>query len=493
MTLHSTKMGMSEPPPEAWLPARQLARAVRGPIERFMHVSASSGIALLAAAVVALIWANSPWHQSYEALWHTTFAIQLGDWVLQEDLHFWINDILMAVFFLVVGLEIKREITEGALSDLQRAALPLAAAVGGMIAPAVFYSVFNAGQVSADGWGVPMATDIAFAVGVLTLLGPRVPNALRVLLLAIAIVDDIGAILVIAVFYSSGFDPAGLVTVGASIFAILLLRGIGVRNPWIYVAPGLGMCAGFLQLGIHPTIAGVIAGLMTPAKSWFGKEGFLKVAKGALGEFQQQADNPDVDEHALITPLNKLALARREALSPARRIENALHPWVAFGIMPIFALANAGVNIQGISMETPGAVPVLVGIVLGLAAGKVVGIVGMSWLAIRLRFSALPPGVTWKGLVVLGFAGGIGFTMAIFISELAFADPALLGIAKVGVLVGTAAAGTAALVAGVFLLPKEQPTDVTDITASELEASAAYWTLDGLQRPSTRDGIRARM
>ena len=232
---------------------------------------------------------------------------------------------------------------------------------------------------------------------------------------------------------------------------------------------------------------------MTPAKSWFGKEGFLQVAKGALREFQQQADNPDVDEHALITPLNKLALARREALSPARRIENALHPWVAFGIMPLFALANAGVNIQGISMGAPVAVTVLLGIVLGLAVGKVVGIVGMSWLAIRLRFSALPPGVTWKGLIVLGFAGGIGFTMAIFISELAFADPALLGMAKVAVLVGTAVAGTAALVTGVILLPKKQPTHVADITASELEASAAYWTLDGLERPTTRDGIRARM
>jgi Na+:H+ antiporter, NhaA family len=493
MSHHDPTISLPDPPPEAWLAARRLARAVHRPIERFMHVEASSGIALLIAAVIAVIWANSPWSESYDHLWHTTISIQIGGWVVNEDLHFWINDILMAVFFLVVGLEIKREITEGALSDLQRAALPLAAAVGGMIVPAALYAALNIGRAGAHGWGVPMATDIAFAVGVLTLLGKRVPAGLRVLLLAIAIVDDIGAILVIAVFYSSGFQSLGLLTVGSGILVIMLMRGFGVRNAWLYVPPGLVMCAGFLQMGVHPTIAGVIAGLITPAKSWLGKEGFLKTARDALAEFQRRYEDPQTDDESLFAPLSLLALARREALSPARRIETALHPWVAFGIMPLFALANAGVHVQGISFDEPGALWVLLGMAVGLVVGKVVGIFSFSWIAVRLGFSALPPGVTWPGLFVLGAAGGIGFTMAIFIAELAFAGSALLGLAKVGVLAGTAVAGIAALIMGHMVLPREQPADVTGITDSELEASSVYWTSDAVRLPNTRDGIRARM
>ncbi len=346
---------VTPPPPEAWNPARRVAMSVKGPIERFMQIEAGSGIALLAAAVIALVWANSPWSESYDALWHTPVSVGFGPFALEESLHFWINDLLMTVFFLVVGLEIKREISEGALSEWRRAALPLAAALGGMLIPALLFLSMNLTGPGQRGWGVPMATDIAFAVGVLTLLGKRVPAGLRVLLLAIAIIDDIGAIIVIAVFYSTGFDPAGLVTGGGAILGMIILKSIGVRNPWIYVVPGLVLCGGLMQLGVHPTIAGVIAGLLTPARSWFGREGFLSAARAAIEEFSERAEQPDHDEHELVEPLSKLARARREALSPARRVEAALHPWVAFGIMPIFALANAGVHLGGVSFETIGA------------------------------------------------------------------------------------------------------------------------------------------
>jgi NhaA family Na+:H+ antiporter len=474
---------------------RRVALSVKGPIERFMHIEAGSGIALLAAAVIALVWANSPWSESYEALWHTPVSVGFGPFTMEESLHFWINDLLMTVFFLVVGLEIKREITEGALSEWRRAALPLAAALGGMVVPALLFFSFNMTGPGQRGWGVPMATDIAFAVGVLTLLGSRVPAGLRVLLLAIAIIDDIGAIIVIAVFYSTGFDPAGLVTGGGAILAMILLKSSGVRNPWIYVAPGLVLCGGLMQLGVHPTIAGVIAGLLTPARSWFGREGFLSAARSAIDEFSQRAEQPNHDEHELLEPLSKLARARREALSPARRVESALHPWVAFGIMPIFALANAGVHLGGMSFETIGAGGVLFGVTLGLVVGKPLGILLMSWLSVKMKICALPPGVSWTGLFVIGSAGGIGFTMAIFIAELAFPGTPLLAVSKLGVLIGTAIAGAMAFGAGWSFLSREHPEEVTDLSATELESKGVYWTRGSgsRPRPSTRDGIRIKM
>jgi len=264
---------ITPPPPEAWPRARRLARTVSQPLERFVRIEASSGIILLTTAVVAIVWANSPWAESYHALWRTPFSLGLGSWVFERDLHFWINDFLMAIFFLVVGLEIKRELAEGALSELRRAALPLVAALGGMLVPALLFFAFNASGPGRTGWGVPMATDIAFAVGILTLLGSRVPATLRVLLLAVAIIDDIGAIVVIAIFYSAGIDVGALIWVGAGIFGIFALQTIGVRPGFVFAIPGIVLWAGMLQFGVHPTIAGVIIGLMTPVKPWYGKEG----------------------------------------------------------------------------------------------------------------------------------------------------------------------------------------------------------------------------
>ena len=473
-------------PPETWLPARRLAMAVARPIESFLHVEAASGIVLLVAAAVALVWANSPFGESYAQIWHWPIAIGVGTWHVEHELHFWINEFLMTVFFFVVGLEIKRELVEGALSDVRRAALPIGAAVGGMVVPAAIYLALNPTPPSHDGWGVPMATDIAFAVGVLTLLGKRVPAALRVLLLAIAIIDDIGAILVIAVFYSTGFSVNGLAVAIAGLALILLLRQIGVRTAWAFVPAGLIVWTGMYQAGVHPTIAGVVVGLITPATSWFGREGFMQVAREALDDFEQRAGSGR-DDHALLEPLDRLALARREALSPARRVEHALHPWVAYGIMPLFALANAGVDLRGIDRADPSFGVVFAGIVVGLVAGKPLGVLGASWLMVKLRLAVLPEGVNWRGIFIVGAVAGIGFTMAIFIAQLAFTDPTLLGIAKLAVLTATALAAALGLGGGWFLLPRSQPDELAAMTASDVEASRDYWTTG-----SGRRGITAR-
>ncbi len=320
-----------------------------------------------------------------------------------------------------------------------------------------------------------MATDIAFAVGVLTLLGKRVPATLRVLLLAVAIIDDIGAILVIAVFYSSGLALDGLLLACGGIALLFLMLKMGIRPSFIYAIPILIMWAGMLKTGIHPTIAGVVAGLSAPVRPWFGKEGFLATAREVIDDFQERITREHHDQE-LFEPLSRLAEARKEALSPALRAEIALHPWVAYGIMPLFALANAGVRVQGLDFSQPDNLPVLAGVTLGLVVGKPLGVMLLSWLAVRLRLCSLPDAVTWGGILVLGAVAGIGFTMAIFIAELAFADEAMLSVAKLGVLVATAVAAIAGLLLGRVLIPAQQPAEMVDVTASDAEGSTEFWT-----------------
>jgi NhaA family Na+:H+ antiporter len=399
-------------PPESWPTARAAAKRLLSPVERFLSIEAASGILLLAAAVVALVWANSPFADGYETLLHTPIGLRVGGFGFERDLHFWINDGLMVIFFFVVGLEIKRELQSGELSEPRRAALPALAAVGGMLVPAGIYLLFNAGTPAAPGWGVPMATDIAFAVGVLALLGKRVPPALRILLLALAVIDDLGAIVVIALFYTGGIAIGGLALAVAGIFVILLMQKLGVRSPWSYVPAALLTWAGTYSAGVHPTIAGVALGLLTPARVWH----------------------------------------QHEVVSPVERIERALHGWVAFVIMPVFALANAGVALEAARLTGEGT-RALAGVVLGLVLGKPVGIVAFSWLAVRARIAALPAGVRWSGVLAVGLVAGIGFTMALFIATLAFPRGALIGVAKLGVLTASLIAGVVGLAAGRFLLP----------------------------------------
>ncbi|KYF75263.1 sodium:proton antiporter, partial [Sorangium cellulosum] len=438
--------------PGTWAPARRLAQRVLGPLDRFLHVQAASGIVLLIASVFALAWANSPWGDTYEHLWHVPITLGVGSFVFTQSLHFWINEGLMTIFFFVVGLEIRREIHEGELADLKRAALPIAAAVGGMIAPALLYLSLNTSPVSRHGWGVPMATDIAFAVGVLALLGKRVPPALRVLLLALAIIDDIGAIIVIALFYSSGVAWTGLLIAAGGGLAVLVLQRFGVRRPLAYVVPGAVLWSGMLRAGVHPTIAGVVVGLLTPVHSWFGSHGFLAAARRVLDEVGELAQREGHRAEELLSPLRQIKTAQREALPPVVRLQASLHPWVAYGIMPLFAFANAGVRVDGSSLGHGASATILLGVMLGLVVGKPLGVFLASFAMVRLGVCALPRGVGWPGIAVVGCVAGIGFTMAIFIAGLAFNDAAQLAAAKLGVLLASAVAAVIGLLVGRLVL-----------------------------------------
>jgi NhaA family Na+:H+ antiporter len=363
----------------------------------------ASGLVLLAAAAVALAWANAPFGASYAALWRTPLGVKLGWFAFQRDLGFWINDGLMTIFFFVVGLELRVELHDGTLSDRRRAALPAAAALGGMLVPAAIFLALNARGGAPRGWGLPVATDIAFAVGALALLGRRMPPAVRVLLLALAVVDDLGAILVIGFVYSSGFAVTGLLAMMAGVAAVVLLRATGVRSPWAYVGPGVALWGAAYAAGVHPTLAGVLLGLLTPPRP------------------------------------------------QAAALERALGGVVAFGIMPLFALANAGVHLGGLTFA--GApLRVFLGAALGLVVGKPLGILAGSWLGVRLGLAALPAEVTWPEVAVVGLAGGIGFTMALFIAALAFPGGALLETAKLAVLAASATAGSLAFAVGRLVL-----------------------------------------
>lgn len=418
-------------------------------LDQFLHVEAVSGIVLLAAAVVALIWANSSLAQSYHDLWHLPLSIRLGTFVYAQPLHFWVNDALMTVFFLVVGMEIRREIHEGALSKINQAALPIAAAIGGVIAPALIYVSLNSDPATVGGWAVPTATDIAFAVGVLALLGRSIPANVRVFLLALAIIDDVIAVLIIAFFYSGGLEPSGFVIAGAGIIMVVALQRIGVGSAYAYVVPGAVVWIGLLVTGAHPTLTGVALGLMTPVRSIPMREQPIDVLSRVAAELRGHDAVPAKDARRLAQPRRQLRLANREMLPPVVRVQTALHPWVAYGIMPIFALANAGVSLDGIDLGTDGAQQVMIGVGVALVAGKPLGIIAVTWLMVRLGWCRLPPGVTWGGIALVGLLAGIGFTMSIFIAMLAFADENLLAGAKLGVLLGSSVAAMLGLGWGV--------------------------------------------
>jgi NhaA family Na+:H+ antiporter len=430
-------------PPESWLPVRRAAAAITSPIYRILEIEAASGVILLLATVAALTWANL-WPTSYADLWHTPIGGRVGPWELEQPLHFWINDGLMTIFFFVVGLEIRRETFEGELESLKKAALPLAAALGGMLMPALIFIMLNSGRSSSAGWAIPMATDIAFAVGVLTLLGSRVPSALRVLLLALAVIDDIGAILVIALFYSTGIEPLGFIVVGAGVAVVLTLRAAAVRAPLLYLVPGVIVWAGFLIAGVHPTIGGVILGLLTPVRSWFGPSGFAATTSEQLEHL------PANDRAALLTALDQINQARREAVSPAEGLIHNLHPWVAYIVMPIFALANAGVVMGGASFSGD-YLSLFIGVVAGLAIGKPLGITAASLAASRLGIATRAAEMKRRGVLLVGIVGGIGFTMSLFIAQLAFPPGPLLDTAKLAILVGSGASIVIGLAFGVLV------------------------------------------
>jgi NhaA family Na+:H+ antiporter len=425
--------------------AQLLAERAFATFERFIHIEAVSGVVLLLAAAVALFWANSPFAESYHHLWHLPLSIGIGEHIFSRSLHFWVNDALMTIFFLVVGMEIRREIHEGTLSRLDQAVLPLAAAAGGVAVPALIYLALNPVGLRAQGWAVPTATDIAFAVGVLALLGRSIPPSLRVFLLALAIIDDVIAVMIIAFFYSGGLDPAGFAIAALGFAVVIGLQRIGIGSAFAYVLPGVVVWVGLLVTGAHPTLAGVALGLITPVGSMPMREAPVEALARIVGELRGR----DVDAHDLARPLRELRVAKREVLPPVVRVQMALHPWVAFGIMPIFALANAGVSVGGFQVFEGGAHLVMLGVGLALVAGKPLGVVGATWLMVRSGLSQLPEGVGWPGIMLVGLLAGIGFTMSIFIAMLAFDDENLLAAAKLGVLVGSTLAALIGLGWGV--------------------------------------------
>jgi NhaA family Na+:H+ antiporter len=388
-------------PPGVWRPFRLGVQRILAPAEHFLRIEAASGIVLMVAALAALVWANSPWRQSYSELWHIPISFRFASFGFERDLHFWINDGLMTIFFFVVGLEIRREIHSGESSELPRASLPIAAAVGGMVAPA---------------------------------------------------------------FALTGFGVMGL-----GILAILFMQLLAVRSALTYVAPGVVIWSGAYMAGIHPTLAGVILGFMTPVRARYGTDEFLNQTEARVRSIRVEGVS---DDRALLHQIQPLQVANREAVSPVERLQRALHSWVAFGIMPLFAFANAGVGIGNVQVAGD-AGWVFAGVTLGLLIGKPVGILTVSWLAVRLGVSALPSGVRWSHLGVVGLVGGIGFTMALFVAQLAFAPGSMLEIAKLGILCGSAMAGIIAVFGGYRIL---SPMNSPGIAKTETEAERSTTT-----------------
>ena len=431
------------------------------PFNSFIKAEASGGILLLICTVIAMVWANLPISESYFHLWHTKLSFSFSGFELDYSLHHWINDGLMAIFFFVVGLEIKRELLVGELSTAKKASLPVAAALGGMLFPAAIYFILNSGGAGESGWGIPMATDIAFAIGILALLGKNVPITLKVFVTALAIADDIGAVLVIAFFYTSQISYSSLGIAGIFFVLLVIANLLGVRNLLVYVVLGIGLWLAFLFSGIHATVAGVLLAFTIPASSRINTLQFSKRSKNLLDEFDNAGEEgPNVltneDRQSAVQELEENC---EKIMTPLQRFEHKLTPWVSFFIMPVFALANAGVSLGG---EIGAALTssVSLGIILGLFVGKQIGIFFFTWLSIKLKISEKPESIKWIQIYGAGILAGIGFTMSLFITNLAFTDEHLINLAKVGIL-------TASLISGIigFIILKKNGKSVIAETA----------------------------
>jgi len=407
------------------------------PFRRFAEVEASGGVLLLMCTIAALVWANSPWADSYHGIWHSQVTVRLGRIIVSESRHDWINDGLMSIFFFLVGLEIKREILIGELSSLRKAAFPFIAALGGSAIPALLYVVVARGSGAQRGWGVPMATDIAFALGVLALLGSRVPLTLKVFVTALAIVDDIFAVLVIALFYTAHISMISLGLALAGLAVSCVANWLGVRQPAAYAVISIFVWLAVLKSGVHATIAGVLMALTIPSKTFIDRRAFLRGSRSLLEEMESTTEN-SAEEHDAI---HALELQCELIQSPLHRIEHRLQPWVSFFVMPLFALANAGVHILG-NVGLAVTHPIAIGVWVGLFIGKPIGITCFAWVATKLGASS-PAEVSWKQLFGASWLCGIGFTMSLFIAGLAFEEEALLNMAKIGILAASVAAGIA--------------------------------------------------
>jgi NhaA family Na+:H+ antiporter len=423
------------------------------PFVRFSQIEAASGIVLLAAAIAALIWANSPWSDQYFSLLERHLSLEFFAFHLDESLLHLINDGLMAVFFFVVGLEIKRELVLGDLRDPRAAALPVLAALGGMVLPALIYFGLNAGTAASHGWGIPMATDIAFAVGVVALLGSRVPAGAKLFLLAVAIADDIGAIAVIAIFYTSDLSPGYFAAAVVGLIIVWIAGRVHVRAMWFYVPMAFIIWHFTLESGVHATLAGVALGFLTPAYPFYTPRDFDQRARAILNVYPVEGGaEPEAREHAEHEVLLLSDIAN-ESVSPLTRMEHKLVAWSSFVIVPLFALANAGVDFRGTSITEAITNRVALGVAAGLVIGKIVGISAASYGAVRFNLGRLPVGTTWRHIFGLSSVAGIGFTVSLFVAGLAFDDRGLADLAKVGIFSGSLIAG----IVGSILLSRARP------------------------------------
>lgn len=408
-------------------------------MQAFIRTEEAGAFVLLASAVAALVWANTPWSDVYFTFWHNHISFDIAIFHPDEDLEHVVNDGLMAIFFFVVGLEIKRELLHGELSSVRRAMLPATAALGGMVAPALIYIAFNGTGEGAAGWGIPMATDIAFALGVLALLGRRIPGELRVFLLGLAVADDLGAIMVIAVFYSDSLSWMDLgLSLGVFAFMAACIR-IGIRSVGLYAILSVIVWLFLLESGIHATLAGVAIAALVPSKPQVRRQEYAGAVDQLLTEFRTELERGDEEQaEAIVGEIERLS---GETEGPLERLERQVHPWVSFAILPLFALANAGIIFSTDTLSTAVESPITLGVFAGLTAGKVVGVFGMTWLAVKVGIGRLPTGVTWPHVLGVSLLAGVGFTVSIFISSIAFDDRALIDLAKMGVFSASVLAG----------------------------------------------------
>ncbi len=456
--------------------AGKLKRILFKPFHQFFQLQSSGGILLLIATVLALLWANSPWQNTYDWFWRLSFGFSLGHSHWVHSLHFWINDGLMAIFFFVVGLEIKRELLVGELSTPKKAALPFMAAMGGMMVPALIYALLTGVQDIAfmPGWGIPTVTDIAFALGILAVLGDRVPIGLKIFLTALAIIDDLGAILLIVVFYSQGLQGSYLIGMAGLMALLFGLNRLRVDSPLPYAVLGVLLWLAVLYSGLHATIAGVLLALTIPARSRINPGLFYEKGKACLRRFHQ-AEAYDQTGFMLTNQEHQASVQELELLceavqSPLQKLEHILHSWVSYGILPLFALANAGVKIPAEGPWQSLLHPIGLGVILGLFLGKQLGITLFSWLAVRLGLAELPKGVGWPLIYGASILGGVGFTMSLFIAVLAFQSPAFVTEAKMGVLAASLISGLVGM-AVLWKTLQTQPveTDWIPEAANELE------------------------
>lgn len=444
--------------PQAGLARRRVTNFVR-PVQEFVQTESASAVLLIVAAAVALIWANSPWQAHYEELLDVHLGFDLAFWAVEGSLHFWVNEVAMVLFFFVIGLEIKREITIGELSDPRVMAAPVAGAVGGMLLPLGLFLLITQDAAGREGWAIPMATDVAFALGIATLFASRVPLGLRAMLLTFVIVDDIGTVLVVAVFYSNDVQIDQLVLTVSLVVLMLLFYRFGVRNMIVYFVLGIVAWAAILDSGVHPTTLGAILGFLTPWRPPVPLEGFVRTARQLLERFRAGDESPEspLGHDQVVDSLLSLSDLSSNAVPHVDRLEHSLHPWVAFLVVPAFALANAGVHLDPGGLSEAFTSTVTWGVIIGLVVGKPVGLVVATWIAVVLG-ATRPAGVTWRGVAAIGFVAGIGFTVALFVGDLAYTDAELLRHSKIGILAAFAVAAPLSLL-GFLLLPKVTRTD----------------------------------